>query len=512
MPEYLSPGVYIEEIRPETVAIEGVGTSTAGFVGQTVRGPESVKLITSWLDFQRWYGGLTQTSVSYLPWAVRGFFDNGGQRAFVARVSRNGAGPATLALGPLTVTAVGAGDWGNRVLLSVANSPSGRGFRLQVMYFDTVPDPWVDPFAPGSRQQPDAFEEFDELGVDERGPNYVLTTVNGGSQLVEVAWADPNQPGQPPEVAFPDAVLAGGADGDPTPIVEDYTGGDDEDRGLNALAAVDEVALLCVPDEVQGGLEELTEEVLLQCERLKDRFAVVQVPSSVNLQELRNERTSEYGAKYVPWVRVFDPITQDTRLVPPGGHVLGIYARTDELRGVHKAPANEEVRGIVTRDLPGNRLPLQHKVTKGLHDILNPRQINVIRDFRADGRGIRVWGARTMADDPQWRYVNVRRLFIFLEESIDEGTQIVVFEPNHEPTWAMVRRSVTNFLTRVWRDGALHGVTPEEAFFVRCDRTTMTQDDIDNGRLICLIGVAPVRPAEFVIFRISQKTLEAVPA
>jgi phage tail sheath protein FI len=166
------------------------------------------------------------------------------------------------------------------------------------------------------------------------------------------------------------------------------------------------------------------------------------------------------------------------------------------------------VRGIVARDV-GAEKPLRFLLPKGEQDVLNPRGINVIRDFRADGRGIRLWGARTMSSDPMWKYVNVRRLFLFVEESIDQGTQWVVFEPNDEPLWAAVRRSVSNFLISVWRSGALMGGTQDEAFFVKCDRTTMTQDDIDNGRLICLIGIAPVKPAEFVIFRISQKTAEA---
>jgi uncharacterized protein len=276
---------------------------------------------------------------------------------------------------------------------------------------------------------------------------------------------------------------------------------------------VDEIALLCIPDEVQAPLAELREALLLQCERRKDRFAALQERDGQgNPQAIRVDRASLYGATYWPWIRVSDPRTQDTLLVPPGGHVLGIYARTDIDRGVHKAPANEEVRGIVTRDLPGDLGPLEFKVTKGAQDILNPRGINVIRDFRADGRGIRVWGARTIAEDPQWGYVNVRRLVIFLEESIDQGTQFVAFEPNDEATWARVRQSISNFLVGVWRTGALMGTTAEQAFFVRCDRTTMTQDDIENGRLICYIGVAPVKPAEFVIFRISQKTLEAAPA
>jgi phage tail sheath protein FI len=180
--------------------------------------------------------------------------------------------------------------------------------------------------------------------------------------------------------------------------------------------------------------------------------------------------------------------------------VAGIYARTDVQRGVHKAPANEVVMGV--RDL-------QVRLTKGEQDILNPKHINCLRDFRDMNRGLRVWGARTLSSDPEWKYVNVRRLFLFVEKSIEMGTQWAVFEPNGEQLWATIYRSLTNFLTTVWRSGALEGTKPEEAFFVKVDRTTMTQDDIDNGRLIIIIGIAPVKPAEFVIFRISQKTREA---
>ena len=188
--------------------------------------------------------------------------------------------------------------------------------------------------------------------------------------------------------------------------------------------------------------------------------------------------------------------------IPPAGHVVGIYARTDIERGVHKAPANEVVRGIVG---------LQRLLTKGEHDILNPypMNVNVIRDFRPDSRGIRVYGGRVITSDSDWKYVNVRRLIIFIEASIDRGLQWVVFEPNAEPLWARVRRSIGNFLTLVWRNGALEGTKPEEAFFVKCDRTTMTETDIQSGRLIAVVGVAPVRPAEFVIVRIGLWTAHA---
>jgi phage tail sheath protein FI len=167
------------------------------------------------------------------------------------------------------------------------------------------------------------------------------------------------------------------------------------------------------------------------------------------------------------------------------------------------------VRGIVTRDLNGGMKPLSHTLVKQEQDVLNPSGVNVIRDFRTDGRDIRLWGARTMTSDAMWKYINVRRLFIFIEQSIDRGTQWAVFEPNSEITWIALRSAISNFLRTVWRNGALMGTTQEEAFFVKCDRTTMTQDDFDNGRLICLIGIAPVKPAEFVIMRIAQKTIDA---
>jgi phage tail sheath protein FI len=207
---------------------------------------------------------------------------------------------------------------------------------------------------------------------------------------------------------------------------------------------------------------------------------------------------TKYAALYYPWIHISDPKTGARKIVPPGGHVLGVYARTDSERGVFKAPANEILRGVLelTADIDDNK-----------QDTLNPRGINAIRQF--PGRGIRVWGARTLTSDALWKYVSVRRLFIFLERSIYEGTRWVVFEPNDDRLWARVIDTIRLFLRTQWRLGALFGRTEEEAFFITCDRTTMTQDDILYGRLICEIGIAPVRPAEFVIFRILQHTAEA---
>jgi phage tail sheath protein FI len=298
--------------------------------------------------------------------------------------------------------------------------------------------------------------------------------------------------------------LAGGDDSLGTLGDDTYLGNDDIDpaarTGLQALKNIEEISLVAIPgittQDVQNGLID-------QCELLRYRFAVLDAHRGntiAQVQQQRNLYDTRYAALYYPWLDITDPFPANPRApaafpVPPSGHVMGIYARVDNDRGVHKAPANEVLLGIDS---------LEVRVVKEQQDILNPRNINVLRDFTDHQRGLRVWGARCLTSDPDWKYVNVRRLFIFLEASLDRGTQWVVFEPNDEQTWARVRQSVTAFLTDVWRDGALMGKTADQAFFVKCDTTTMTQADIDNGRLILIVGVAPVRPAEFVIIRIGQ--------
>ena len=292
-----------------------------------------------------------------------------------------------------------------------------------------------------------------------------------------------------------------------------YIGVDDPDplkrRGLQTFRYVDEISLVACPGLtdpfIQGALID-------HCEQLRYRFAVLDGPPPPHdllpdVQERRQQFDTKYAALYHPWLLIPDPFPTNLTTIadypiPPSGHVLGIYARTDIERGVHKAPANEVVVGIQG---------LRHTLSKGEQEILNPypSNINVIRDFRHDNRGIRVYGARVITSDPDWKYVNVRRLLIFIEDSLDRGLQWVVFEPNAEPLWARVRSAIASFLTVVWRNGALEGTTTDEAFFVKCDRTTMTQADIDNGRLICIVGVAPVKPAEFVIVRIGLFTAHA---
>jgi phage tail sheath protein FI len=236
------------------------------------------------------------------------------------------------------------------------------------------------------------------------------------------------------------------------------------------------------------------------CENVRYCFAILDAPPNLMPQEAKEWRlTANYdstrAAVYYPWIEIADMTGGNgrTRVVPPSGHMAGIYARTDETRGVHKAPANEIVRGA---------LGLEVAVTKGEHDLLNPIGVNVIRSF--PGRGIRVWGARTLSSDPSWRYINVRRLFNMIEESIERGTQWVVFEPNDHFLWSRVTRDVSAFLKLVWRSGALFGTTPGQAFYVKCDAETNPPEVRDVGQLIVEIGIAPVKPAEFVIFRVSQ--------
>jgi phage tail sheath protein FI len=288
----------------------------------------------------------------------------------------------------------------------------------------------------------------------------------------------------------------------------DYVGDPADRTGFGGLEAIDNVTMVSVPDLMsayqQGlldleGVKTVQLAIIAHCELMNDRVAILDPPPSLNAQKIKEWRVdtagfdSKQATMYWPWIKVFDPATGQNIFVPPSGHVAGIWARNDSTRGVHKAPANEVVRGAVTLEL---------NITKGEHDQLNPEGVNCIRAF--PGRGIRVWGARTLSSDPAWRYLNVRRLFNFLEKSILNGTDWVVFEPNDQALWAKIRRTIASFLVLQWRSGALFGTTPSESFYVKCDDETNSAESIDVGQVICEIGVAPVKPAEFVVFRLSQ--------
>ena len=262
--------------------------------------------------------------------------------------------------------------------------------------------------------------------------------------------------------------------------------------GLNAFNPIGEISLVLAPGQTDAATHGA---ILDHCERLKDRFAILDCPEDLNsgLSEMYKPRPSAYGAYYFPWLQVYDPVTKANTYIPPSGAVAGVYARCDGERGVHKAPANELVRGA---------LGLKYYLTGAEQELLNPRGINLIRDM--GDRGIRVWGARTLSDDPEWRYINVQRLFLMVEQSIRAGTQWTVFEPNDEKLWASITRNIKAYLTTVWRSGALFGGSPDEAFYVKCDKETNPRELIDLGQVNIEIGIAPVKPAEFVVFRIAQ--------
>jgi len=279
--------------------------------------------------------------------------------------------------------------------------------------------------------------------------------------------------------------------------------------GLDLLEQIDEIAIVAAPGYTSAGDYDA---VLKHCEKMEDRVAILDAPPEVDdpmrLKETAVEgesgedgpskglgpRASEYGAFYFPWLRVRNELApSESHMVPPSGHVAGIWARTDATRGVHKAPANEAVRGA---------LNLSYHLTRAELGELNQAGVNCIRFFAREG--IRVWGARTISGDPEWRYLNVRRLFNMIKESIAENTRWIVFEPNDNTLWKSIRRDIGAFLTGLWRDGALMGSTPEEAFFVKCDAETNPPDSIDRGIVVTVIGIAPVKPAEFIVFRISQ--------
>jgi phage tail sheath protein FI len=518
MPEYLAPGVFIEEVEIGPRPVEGVPTSTAALLGETERGPTRPRLVTSFDGFRRHFGDIVPGAPNHLVYAVNGFFENGGQRAYICRIAGKDAETAVLSdpagAGTLDLKAAGAGEWGNRVHVKVVDSttktgnpPVPVGFRLQIAYWQK-PGAYPDPFVAGPppRPKPTLVEDFDDLVWDDpKSPDFYAKRLKGNSSLVTIDDPDP-QPlqGLPAAPLTPLATPGPGpADGTP-PDLPEFEGNAinlDERTGLSALDLDEyrEVALVAAPGITSVPI---LQSVITHCENNKFRFAVVDSAKALGDPSSIDPRTTladtEYAAFYYPWIQTADLLNGAPRLVAPSGHVLGLYARTDIERGVWKAPANDVLRGV---------FGLEYPIDTGSQQVLNPRGVNAIRQF--PGRGIRVWGSRTLSSNSLWKYVPVRRLFIFLERSIYEGTQWVVFEPNDERLWQRVKDTIRLFLRTQWRNGAMMGLTEDEAFTIACDRSTMTQDDILNGRLVCRIGIAPVRPAEFVIFQFSQNTAEA---
>lgn len=523
MPEYLTPGTYIEEISRGSHPIEGVSTSIAGFVGLTQRGPQHVCSVDSWGTYQKWYGSHIGPGQSFLSYAVQGFFENGGQRCVVGRVVHQTAKHASLKINNLTISAVGAGDWGNGIYVRILHATKQKSefkdaaeensVRVQVVWFRTPPSGAFVDFTEAetvvapNRRKPDVIEEYDNLSLNPKSPNYLIGTINRESTLIRLSFD--GAPQSLPECEI--QTLKSGTEGDID--LDAYEGhvheinGDENlfgrGTGLAALERMNEVSILMAPDHVHPSSrayrEALSETLVAQCRRRQDRFAILSTPRDIDVSEAKPAMDTSRAAQFYPWIRIYDTDTRDDIIVPATGHIAGVFARTDLERGVHKSPANSLLIGALELDKP---------VSKSLQDQLDPAGINCILDLRAEGRGIRLWEGRTMSSDPDWKYVTVRRLLLFIEESVAKGTQWVVFEPNSRTTWSNMILTVTEFLDKLWKRGALMGATPGEAFFVKCGRETMSEKDIQNGRLICEIGIAPVKPAEFVIFQLVQKTTQ----
>jgi phage tail sheath protein FI len=515
MPSYLSPGVYVEEVASGSRPIEGVGTSVAAFVGLAPTGPlNEPTLVTNWSQYVAAFGEFTDGY--YLAYSVYGFFNNGGSAAYVVRVGgiaegASGTGVPAAVTGSAAPAALPPGEPKQLGTFSVAAIACGS---LSVEVADPEGEGPAERFRLIVKDGDKAVETFD-VTAKKGGRNYVVTQVKERSKLISVTEAAPaaqlvrpdNQTVALAAPAAPVPVAPTGS-GEAHPGPREYLGDSADRTGFGGLEAVDEISMVAVPDLMaayQRGAIDLEAVKAVQlgliahCELMGDRVAVIDPPPGLNARQIRVWRQetagydSKYAALYYPWIKVFDPATGQSKVVPPSGHVAGVWARNDFERGVHKAPANEVVRGAVDLEL---------QITRGEQDLLNPIGVNCIRAF--PGRGIRVWGARTLSSDPAWRYLNIRRYFNYLEESILIGTQWVVFEPNDHALWARIRRNVSAFLVNEWRGGALFGQRPEEAYYVKCDEETNPPESVDLGRVICEIGIAPVKPAEFVIFRLAQ--------
>jgi Bacteriophage tail sheath protein len=499
MPTYLSPGVYVEEMEAGSRPIEGVGTAVAAFVGLAQEGPYNTPtLVSNWSQFTSTFGEFLEGS--YLAHAVYGYLLNGGGACYVVRIGQNGGTPAARA----ELTSGGDGKLAAYRILAIEPGTPGNNITVEVE--DAPEDAPEGSFNLVVKRAGREEERYDNV-TTKRGKQNVVTAVKERSKLItieEVASGGALERPQKGAVTL----TGGGVSAPPRLQPDDYVGSAADRTGFGGLEAVDEVTMVSVPDLMaayESGTIDLEAVkavhlgMIAHCELMGDRVAILDPPPGLNAQQIKEWRMefagydSKYASLYWPWLKVFDPPSGANRFVPPSGHIAGVWGRNDDSRGVHKAPANEVIRGTVD---------LEVNITKSEHDQLNPIGINCIRSF--PGRGIRVWGARTLSSDPAWRYLNIRRLFNYLEESILNGTQWVVFEPNDQALWAKMRRTIASFLVNEWRKGALFGVTPQDAFYVKCDDETNPAEQIDAGMVVCEIGVAPVKPAEFVVFRLSQ--------
>ncbi len=519
MPTYAAPGVYVEEVPSSQKVLTAAATAIAAFVGFTGRAPDDdpydpdgvkPRLVTSWTQFENLYGGYAQGCM--LPIAVRGYFDNGGTIAYIVRIPNTSPSgePAQLALpaadktlgAPLEVTSVEPDAHISVVVTSTDPGPEHEG-----------PNPFNLSVIEGGQ----TVESFEDLTVTP-GDHNVEKVVNAGSTKVKVklnidskldvsSMIDVMKPGTFPMEQAPAT---------PVPVNgRRFAGSEAARTGINGLAIAEDVTMVIVPDLITAATKPdksvdlnlwkaVQTTLITHCELHGNRMAVLDAPPGMSPQQIRDWRSdvamydSAFAALYYPWIKVENPLPSNGAdaeiLIPPSGHIAGVWARVDETRGVWKAPANETIAGC---------LDVEYPVTKAEQSLLNPIGINCVRPFGT--RGIRIWGGRTLASDTDWRYLNVRRLFNMVETTILDGTQWAVFEPNDVKLWEGVKRTLTGFLSGLWREGALFGTSADQAYFVKCDAETNPPQSIDEGKLVVEVGIAPVKPAEFVIFRISQQ-------
>jgi phage tail sheath protein FI len=505
MPLPLSyPGVYVEEVPSGVRTIAGVATSIGLFIGWARRGStEKAVRIFSFADFAREYGELDTDSL--LGYAVRHFFDNGGSDAYVIRIAKlpgegvtDAAVPATASNGDLEITATSPGEWAHEYAVRITHRTDGTGADAAL-----INDRFKLEVTLGAEDDSPVVESFENLSNDPDDPRFVDTAVSGRSRIitVEAGAAMPTD----------DTVeLGDGDEGSDGAVLTPAgaTAGDFE-TALEALFADGGIAdtldlfnIVCVPGETNA----TTIQTLVAKVARKRAFLVVDSPEEATFEEMSSAVAgyiggdASYSAIYYPWVRAPDPRKQGAvRAFPPCGYVAGIMARTDSRRGVWKAPAGTDAAlvGIVGFD---------ETINDSRNGVLNLKAVNCLRTLPVYGNV--VWGSRTLEGDnnrgSEWKYVPVRRMALFLEESLYRGTQWVVFEPNDEPLWSQIRLNIGAFMQTLFRQGAFQGATPREAYFVKCDRTTTTQTDINMGIVNIHVGFAPLKPAEFVVIRIQQ--------
>ena len=501
---YLSPGVYVDEAERGPKPIVGVSASVAAFIGFAEKGPvNEPTLMTSWPQFEETFGGFLPGA--FLPYSVYGFFTNGGETCYILRLPTRGDGEiAALPPGRAAVELPARQPRVGPSLLVMSKKEGDRGEAISVEIRHDEGDTF-DLIARSGTEE----EVFSNVTLGKRG-EITLATINNTSLLIQIEVLESNATlaERIPVVGTYRLAMPGTTPLESVEVnAKTFAGDVAQRKGIGGLEVIEEITMVCAPDLMsafragaldQDGLIAAQRAMIVHCENMGDRVAILDAPPDLTPRQVAKWRrdeaghNSKYAALYYPWIEIVDAEGKLLSL-PPSGHVAGIYARVDSERGVHKAPANEVVHGA---------LGVEAQVTPADQDLLNPMGINCIREF--PGRGIRVWGARLLSSDPEWRYVNVRRLFNYVEESVREGIQWVVFEPNDAFLWDQVTRDISAFLRSVWRSGALVGTAPEQAFYVKCDEELNPSKVRDAGQLIVEIGLAPVKPAEFVIFRISQ--------